>query len=247
MSQITVPLGKHEDVQVVTPAIFAGQNIPCGDISLDSSGGKELYLKYGDGMFLFQTPRLHCPFGVSVTENPEKDGKPANKSYRLAVSFRGYNDPKDRSYEKKRDFHDMMSQIDDALIGKARENSLAWIKLKPQAANEDVVRALYNPTVRVPTKDGQETNYPPTMNTNILAYGGKFTTEIYDQSGTLIEDPEAVLTKGCEVKCLIQAQKVSFPQGKFGVKYNILNMKVWPSKGGIRGRGCMIDDESDNE
>jgi len=247
MSQITVALGKHEDVQVVTPAIFDGQHIQCGDISLNNNGGKELYLKYGDGSFLFQTPRMPCPFGVSITENPEKDGKPASKSYRLALSFRGFNDPKDRSYEKKRDFHDMMCQIDEALITKGRENSLAWIKLKPQAANEDVVRALYNPTVRVPTKDGQESNYPPTMNANILCYGGRFETEIYDQSGTLVENPEQALSKGCEVKCLIQAQKVTFPQGKFGIKYNILNMKVWPSKGGIRGRGCMIDDESDNE
>jgi hypothetical protein len=248
MSQITVPLGTHNDVQVVTPAIFDSQNIKYGDISLNSAGGKELYLKYGDGLFLFQTPRLRCPFGVGITENPERDGKPASKSYRLAMSFGGYNDPKDRFYEKKRDFHDMMSQIDDALIAKGRENSLAWIKLKPQAANEDVIRALFNPSVRHPTaKDGQETNYPPTMNANILSYDGKFSTEIYDADGTLITDPEAALGKGCEVKCLIQAQKVTFPQGKFGVKYNILNMKVWPSKGGLRGRGCMIDDDSDQE
>lgn len=248
MSQITVALGKHEDVQVVTPAIFDSQHIQFGDISVNNNGGKELYLKYGDGLFLFQTPRLRCPFGVSITENPEKDGKPASKSYRLGVSFGGYNDPKDRNYEKKRDFHDMMCQIDDALVSKGRENSLAWIKMKPQSANEEVVRALYNPSVRHPTaSDGKDTTYPPIMNASILSYGGRMATEIYDQSGTLIENFEAALGKGCEVKCLIQAQKVTFPQGKFGIKYNILNMKVWPSKGGIRGRGCMIDDDSDDE
>jgi hypothetical protein len=243
MSQITAALGKNEDVRVITPELFDAQHITYGEISLNSNGGKEASLKYGTGLFLFQTPKLSCPFGLTVTENPGSDGKPGNKSYRMAASFRGYNDPKDPLFEKKRDFHDMISQFDDANIAKCRENSLNWIKLKPAAANEDVVRALYNPSV----KQGTETTYPPILNLNLINYDGKFITEVYDADGNLVEDPTTVITKGCEVKCLVQAQKITFPQGKFGVKFVIHNMKVWPSKGGIRGRGCLIDDESDEE
>lgn len=242
MSKITVALGKHEDVRVVNPDIFKKEHISYGEISQNTNGGKECYLKYGDGLFLFQTPKLYCPFGLSVTENPGTDGKPGSKSYRMAVSFRGFNDPKDKDFEKKRDFHDMMCELDDSNVAKGRENSLNWIKLKPSAANEDVVRALYNPTV----KQGQDANYPPIMNLSLVNYDGKFITETYDKDGKAV-DPTEVITKGCEVKCLIQAQKITFPQGKFGVKYVIHNMKVWPSKGGVRGRGCMIDDESDDE
>jgi hypothetical protein len=242
MSQMTAPLGKNEDVRVVNPDLFKTENISYGEIALNSNGGKEAKMYYGSGLFLFQTPRMSCPFGLTMTENPGNDGKPGSKSYRVAVSFRGFNDPKDKSFEKKRDFHDMISEIDDANITKCRENSLNWIKLKPSAASEDVVRALYNPTIR----QGQDTSYPPVMNLSFVNYDGKFITEVYDKDGNLV-DPTEAITKGCEVKCLVQAQKITFPQGKFGVKYVIHNMKVWPSKGGMRGRGCMIDDESDDE
>jgi len=242
MSQTTASLGKHSDVRVVTPELFKPEHIQYGDISINSNGGKECYLKYSDSLFLIQTPRMSCPFGLTVSENPGVDGKPSTKSYRTAFSFRGYNDPKDKAFEKKRDFHDMMCEIDDSNVIKGKENSLNWIKLKPSAANEDVVKALYNPTV----KQGTDGNYPPIMNLSLINYDGKFVTEVYDKDGNPA-DPLEIITKGCEIKCLIQAQKIIFPQGKFGVKYVIHNMKVWPNKGGMRGRGCMIDDDSDNE
>lgn len=238
----TVPLGKHTEVQIVTPAIFSDKHIRILDIVQNTMGGKEAYVRYGDRPLYFQTPRMHLPFGLNINENPEKDGRPASKSYRLSVSFRGYNDPQDKSFEKKRDFYDMITQIDDAMLKRGRENSLAWLKMK--SATDEVARALYNSSIR----QNSEGKYPPVMNLNIMSYDGRMTTDVFDKDGKQVtyDELEDVITKGCEVKCLVQAQKVTFPQGKFGIKYNILNMKVWGSKTSLKGKGCMIDD-SDEE
>jgi hypothetical protein len=188
---------------------------------------------------------MFCPYGLSVTENPEKDGKPAGKSYRLSLSFKGYEES-----EKLKDFHDMLSDVDDALVAKAKENSLSWLKLKPATATDDVVRALFNPTIKVSKdKETQEPDgkWPPTINCSLLCYGGRWETEAYDQTKQPV-DIETALTKGSSVKCLVQAQKVTFPQGKFGVRYNIIQMKVWPGKTyGGKSKGCLIQDDSDEE
>jgi hypothetical protein len=240
---VTVPLGKHTDIQVVTPAIFSDKHIRYLDITQNSMGGKEAYLRYAERPFYFQTPRLHCPFGLNVTENPERDGRPASKSYRLAVSFRGYNDPQDKSFEKKREFHDMITQIDEALVKKGCENCLTLFKRKTMT--EDMVRMIYKTSIR----KNDEGKYPPIMNLNIVSYDGKMTTDVFDKDGKQIsyEELEDAITKGCEVKCLVQAQKLTFPQGGFGIKYNILNMKVWSAKNGLKGKGCMIDDSDTDE
>lgn len=243
MSSKTAPLGNNADVLVTNPEIFDSNSIQYADVQVNANGGKELYLKYDGKPFLFQTPRISCPFGLTFTENPEKDGKPASKNYRIAVSFRGYNDPKDKAYEKKRDFYDMLTKIDDANIKAGQTNSLPWIKLPSKTATDEVVRALYNPTI----KENGNGDYPPLMNLSIQAPDGKWITEVYDKDKKRVENPEETITRGCEVKCLVQAQKITFPQGKFGVKYSILNMKVWPNKSSIRNRGCLIDDESDEE
>ena len=76
---------------------------------------------------------------------------------------------------------------------------------------------------------------------------GRWDTEGYDIDNKPI-DIETSVTKGCYVKCLVQAQKVTFPQGKFGVRYNILNMKVWPNRAnGGKSRGCLIQDDSEED
>ena len=198
-------------------------------------------MNYEDGKHLqFMTPRMYCPFGLNIHDNIDKDGK-VLKNYRLAMSFKGYNDPKDPSYEKKHGYYSMITDIDSRTVEEGMKNSLEWIKIKPNAATGDVVRALFNSTIK-----NDDKGYPPIMNASISTRDGKM-VEIYNHDNTPVEDPEQILTKGCEVKCLIRAQKVTFPQGKFGVKYTILNMKVWGNKGGLRNRGCLIQDESDED
>jgi len=236
-----VSLAGHPDVCVTNPEIFDASKIKYGELGQNTYGGKELYMNYADGKHLqFMTPRLYCPFGLNIHENVEKDGK-ITKNYRLAMSFKGYNDPKDPSYEKKHGLYEMIRDIDSRTVEEGMKNSLEWIKIKTVAATDDVVRALFNPTIK-----GDDTGYPPIMNTSLSTRDGKI-VEVYNEDKTPVEDPEQMLTKGCEVKCLIRAQKVTFPQGKFGIKYQILNMKVWGSKGGLKNRGCLIQDESDDE
>ena len=231
----------YPDVYVTNPEIFDVSKIKYGDLGQNTFGGKELYMNYEDGKHLqFMTPRLYCPFGLNAHENVDKDGK-ITKNYRLAMSFKGYNDPKDPNYEKKHGLFEMISEIDSRTVEEGMKNSLEWIKIKQVAATDDVVRALFNPTIKNDNKE-----YPPIMNTSLSTRDGKI-VEVYNQDNTPVENPEQTLTKGCEVKCLIRAQKVTFPQGKFGIKYQILNMKVWGSKGGLSNRGCLIQDESDDE
>ena len=236
-----VSLTGHPDVFVTNPELFDANKIKYSELGQNTYGGKELYMNYEDGKHLqFVTPRLYCPFGLIAHENVEKDGK-ITKNYRLAMSFKGYNDPKDPSYEKKHGLFEMISEIDSRTVEEGMKNSLEWIKIKTAAATGDVVRALFNPTIK-----NDDKGYPPIMNTSLSTRDGKI-VEVYNEDKTPVENPEEILTKGCEVKCLMRAQKVTFPQGKFGIKYQILNMKVWGSKGGLKNRGCLIQDESDDE
>lgn len=246
--QTTVNLG-NTDVKIVTPEIFDSDNIKYGEISSNAVGLKEMYLNYGDGNLYFQTPRMYAPYGLGINEIPEKDGKPAGKTYRLSLSFKGYDDPSNTMRDKLNAFHDMITELDDALIQKAKENP-TWLKLKQKDASEDVIRALFNPSIKVSRdRETQEPDgkWPPTINCSLLSYNGRWDTEAYDQQKNPI-DIESSVTKGCYVKCLVQAQKVTFPQGKFGIRYNILNMKVWPNRStGGKTRGCLIQDDSEEE
>ena len=90
-SQTTVNLGET-DVKIVTPDLFDSDHLKYGDITTNAVGLKEMYLNYGDGNLYFQTPRMYCPYGLGINELPEKDGKPAGKTYRLSLSFKGYDD-----------------------------------------------------------------------------------------------------------------------------------------------------------
>lgn len=246
--QTTVNLG-NTDVKIVTPEIFDSENIKYGDITSNAVGLKEMYLNYGDGNLYFQTPRMYAPYGLGINEIPEKDGKPPGKTYRLSLSFKGYDDPSNNMRDKLNAFHDMINELDDALIQKAKENPI-WLKLKQKDASEDVIRALFNPSIKLSRdRETQEPDgkWPPTINCSLLSYNGRWDTEAYDQQKNPI-DIETSVTKGCYVKCLIQAQKVTFPQGKFGIRYNILNMKVWPNRStGGKTRGCLIQDDSEEE
>jgi hypothetical protein len=222
-----------------------------GELDTNSVGSRSVGLSLNEGSPLYyMTPLLYCPFDLSVMTNPATGDRPASKSYRVTTSLTGYNDPNHDNHHKAVEYFDMISALDNDVKRKAIDNSLPWLKQKNTGKPDfnEVIDALFNPTFKLSVdKETQEPDgkYPPSQTFAILYYDDKFETEAYDQDGNPVNITEA-LVKGCRIKGLVMAQKVTFPQGKFGVRHVLLRLKIW-SPNGHSGKTIVVDDSDDEE
>ena len=122
---------------ILLPKNFDITKVSFGQPRLQGTGGKIIFVQYGEGRLLLQTPEMKAPFGVSHW--PGENGAP--DKYNLDVSFDGAD-----SREAVRTFQDMVESLDRLLIKQAMESSGAWFKKK--FASEEVVEALYTRSLK---------------------------------------------------------------------------------------------------
>ncbi len=224
-------------IMMIRPRDFEITKMDYSEPKQLTNGGKAVYLNYDSKQLVVQTPQMSCPFGLNLYDGGDYP------KYSIDMSFRGMEDN-----PKLREFHDMISAIDEQMIEDAVKNSMAWFKKRKQS--KEVVKALYSPLVKV-SRDKEtgepDGKYPPTFRVKLPYRDGNFTFEAFDDKKEKIasDDVEKWMGKGCQVRCLIRCTGLWFAGGKLGTTWRAEQVKVNPPKG-LAGYS-FVDDSDDEE
>jgi len=203
------------------------------------SGGKQAYVNYDGGMFVFQTPRCTLPYGMSAFD------KAGPVKYLVELSLRGYEDPAN----KMNSFYQALTQLDDYMIDQGVKNSRAWFK---SDLSRDVVKAFYTPMVRyAKDKEGNPKPYPPTIKLSLRQKRDSqdFDVQCFDDKkpnqlyrGIPLEE---LLVKGAEISSLVQCTGLWFAGSKYGLSWKLVQAII--QKLPQSARGFTFVDEGESE
>ena len=206
---------------ILLPKQFDATKVSFGQPRLQGTGGKIIFVQYGDSRFLVQTPEMKAPFGVSFWAG--ENGAP--DKYSLDISMDGAD-----ARPAVRAFQDMVDALDRTLIKTAMEQSNAWFKKR--FANEDVVEALYTRSLKY-AKDKETgeitTKFAPTLKMVLPTKDGKFDFPVYNSKREEIDLMELVhagRTKGARVQAILQLTSVWIVGTKFGLSWKVRQLKV---------------------
>jgi hypothetical protein len=191
------------------------------------SGAKTLYVNHGDGIspLFVQSPELTVPFDTG-TFYPDNDG---SGKYAIKVSMDNIE-----SNPQMKEFHDMLVKMDEQILQDGISNSLAWFKKKNP--NEDVIRELYTPMVKV-SRDS-ETGEPngkwaPSFAFKIVKRDHKVLCDVYDSNKNAITttgegavDLEQMFKKGTKLKMILKCNGLWIASGKFGCTWRAEQIKI---------------------
>jgi hypothetical protein len=222
---------------IVLSRDFNIDHVTFSDMKMLDNGGKIVYVSYNRGPFYMQTPAMTVPFGLSKWDN---DGKAVAK-YSLDLSFKGMSDTPALS-----SFFNCLNALDAKLVDTGFDKQQSWFKGK-RYNSRDIVEALYTPIIKY-AKDkhtGEKTEmYPPTIKVTVPQKDGAFTCDVFDASRRPV-NLNAIDTKGSSVTAIVQCTGIWFAGGKFGLSWKVVQMKIIPFSGKIRGFALM-DDDDDN-
>ena len=201
-----------------------------GDMQTNQYGGKSCKVKYDGEDFMFQTPRMRCPYGLGVYEEKDGDGNVIKSKYSLDFSFAGYeiNDDGESTKPKVRALYEMMKSLEELLISATVENSEEW--LGAEDLNESAAKVLTRDVVKY-SKDRQtkkrNDRYPPTFKANIGFWDGRFTLNAFDENKEPIPDLTVACPKRTEAVSIIKLVGLTFAGGKCGYSFRIYQLKLY--------------------
>jgi len=198
---------------VVLSTNFNTQKLSFSQLRVLDSGGKQAYMNYDGGMFVFQTPSCRLPYGMSVFD------KAGPVKYSVDLSLQGY----DEAASKMAQFHEALTRLDEYMIDQGVKNAKQWFKAE---LSRDVIKAFYSPTIRIALdKDGNRKPYPPTVKTSLKQKRDSqdFDIQCYDEKKQLYRGIplEELLVKGAQMTCLMQCTGVWFAGSKFGLSWKL--------------------------
>jgi len=176
------------------------------EIAENSFGGKLVYIKYindlGEKEDLYlQTPKMYNSWGVHISQARDPASKVAigDPRYYLQLSFG--KDPKHSTLT----YHQLLHALDEKILEKSKENSVAWLKLK--ASQGKVIEEMYRPQIQFSVDADLEPDhkYPDSVRYKIPFDNEKKefynTVEVYDEKGNYVStktlaDMQQYLTKG---------------------------------------------------
>ena len=201
---------------IITPSNFNSKNIAIAAPRTLQSGAKQAYINYGGERMIMQTAiAMTVPFGLNIAD------KYGPAEYSVDLSFRG----QDQRPEIK-EFLNVMTQVDEYMIQKGVENSVAWFKSK---LSEDVIRAFYKPCVKYSKdKEGNVQNYPPNLKVKLRKVNNDFETKFYDLNGSPYKGipVEELLVKGVQATAIIECGGVWFAGSKFGLTWRAKQIAI---------------------
>jgi hypothetical protein len=221
---------------VVLSTNFNTQKCSFSQLRVLDSGGKQAYMNYDGGMFVFQTPNCTLPYGMSAFD------KAGPVKYSVELSMRGH----DEAGSKMAQFHEALTRLDDYMIDQGVKNSKQWFKTE---LSRDVIKAFYSPVIRIPLdKDGNRKPYPPTIKTSLRQKRDSqdFDVQCYDDKKQMYRGIplEELLVKGAQVTCLIQCTGVWFAGSKYGISWKLVQALVTSLPQNARGFTFIEDGES---
>ena len=203
------------------------------------SGGKQAYINYDGGMFVFQTPSMTLPYGMSAFD------KAGPVKYSAEFSLRGY----DEGGSKMQQFYQALERLDEYMIEQGVKNSKQWFKAD---LSKDVIKAFYTPTIRMSRdKDGNPKPYPPTIKTSLRQKrdSQEFDVVCYDEKRQMYRGIplEELLVKGAQMTCLIQCTGVWFAGSKYGLSWKLTQSLISKLPASSRNFTFVDDGELESE
>lgn len=203
-----------------------------GDIQVNQYGGKSCKVKYDGEDFMFQTPRMRCPYGLGAFEEKDGDGNVIKTKYSLDYSFSGYETNEDGApgKPKVRALFDMLQGLDKTLISKTVENSSAWLGVDD--LNESAAKVLTREIIKWPRdkKTKKITDkYAPTFKAKMGYYDGRFTVNAFNSTKQPIPSDElpSNCPKGTEAVSIIKLLGLTFAGGKCGYSFRVYQIKLY--------------------
>ena len=233
---------------IIYPSNFNSKNLTISAPRTLQSGAKQAYINIGGDKFIMQTAiAMTVPFGLNIAD---KYGPP---EFSVDLSFRGA----DQRPEIK-EFLNVMTQLDEFMIQKGVENSVAWFKSK---LSEDVIRAFYTPCVKYSKdKEGNVTSYPPNLKVKLRKVNNDFETKFYDLNGSPYKGVpvEELLVKGVQVTAIMECSGVWFAGSKFGLTWRAkqiaihklperINDFAFKGLGSVKPQKEVVEDEEGDE
>jgi len=186
--------------------------------------------------FVMQMPKLKAFVGFStfMGDDAQKVSLPVS-IHELA------SDPSHKS------LLEFFKNFDEMIVNKVLENP-SWIKKKKNTSKQ-VIEAFYTPCLRYP-KDrdtGEITDkYPPNLKFKIpTTPEGEVRTRVFGKDKALVENSREAVVKGAIVSSLVECTGIWVVNGKFGVSFRALQLKI-DSVPQIDAYG-FIDDSDDEE
>lgn len=226
---------------ILLPKNFDVSHVTFAPPKLLNTGGRCIFVNYGEGRLLVQTPEMRVPFGISHW--PGENGAP--DKYSLDLSFDGHE-----SRDSVRAFLAMIDALDRQLIKTGFESAMSWFKRK--LPSEEVLEALYTRSLRY-SKDketGEITNkYAPTMKVQLPTRDGKFDFPVFNGAREEI-DLMSVFntgnTKGAKAQAILQLTSVWIVGSKFGMTWKVKQLKfVTPAA--LNGYAFQRTEDDDDE
>ena len=201
---------------IVIPSNFNTKNLSVSAPRQLQSGAKQANLTYAGERFVMQTAlSMTVPFGLNVAD---KFGPP---EYSVDLSFRGFE-----QRSELKEFMDVMSQLDEAMISEGTKNARAWFKMD---GNREVIKAFYTPCLKYSKdKEGNPLPYPPTIKLKLRKYDNQIETKFYDVNGKPYRDVpiEELLVKGVQVTAIMECGGVWFAGAKYGLTWRAKQIAI---------------------
>lgn len=201
---------------VLFPKDIDVSNLEYTDLRPFGEHAKIAYINYKGSPLMIQTPLMKLPYGLGKYDDGEK------VKYTLDFSFGGDS-------KKIQVLKDKLEEIESKILDDSVKNSLAWFKKKKQT--KEVSQALFTPGVKVAMSDGEPTDkYPPTFKAKLHHSNDKFRVLCFDQDKQPVNpDLNTLITKGQSVRAIVQLFGLWFAGSKFGVTYEVKQLKFNPS------------------
>jgi hypothetical protein len=230
------------------------------DFGKNPQGFGTVNLKYYLNVLHIQTPKMYTPFGFSR-------GIPGTQSFGKDLNIQCNLDS---STEKLVAFLRGLKQLEEVICRVAWENRVEWNlfgnRTEAARATLEDVKEKFSPLVR----ESRSGDYPPTLKLGFEMKYDRETnersikTECHDERNADIEPSEDTIPR--RSKCILQIKARSVwispgPDRKFGVKFVIERIKVYPPEESKVGNGvgivsggsglpsgqCLLDDSDDED
>jgi len=187
------------------------------------TGGKISYISLDKKPFIFQTPQMKAPYGLSDWQN---------EKFYLDLSFSDQEDVVA--------FRQKIEEFEDLIIDTAHTNSVSWFKSNK---NKATLKQLFTSSI----KKKADSAYPPTFKISVPMKKGKFDCDAYNCRKEALEISKTTITGGSKVNAIVQCSGLWIAGAKFGCTYKIVQAKIVTAENKAISGYSFIDDEDELE
>jgi hypothetical protein len=198
-------------------------NVKISDPKTMDTGGKISYISLDKKPFIFQTPQMRAPYGLSDWQN---------EKFYLDLSF--------SDQEDVITFRQKLEEFEDMIIDAAHTNSVSWFKSSKSKAT---LKQLFTSSIKKKT----DSSYPPTFKVSVPMKKGKFDCDAYNGRKEELAISKSTITGGSKVNAIIQCSGLWIAGAKFGCTYKIVQAKVITADNKVISGYSFIDDEDEQE